>query len=41
MANGRWRSTLSRILTVLATPLGLDIVFAMLFGVLLLACAFY
>ncbi|MDG4607602.1 MAG: hypothetical protein P9C48_00540 [Defluviicoccus sp.] len=41
MANGHWRSTLSRILSVVATPLGLDIAFVMLFGVLLLACAFY
>jgi len=40
MANDRWRSILSRTLSVLATPLGLDVAFVMLFGVLLLACAF-
>lgn len=40
MANERWKSILSHILSLLATPLGLDIAFVMLFIVVLLACAF-
>jgi hypothetical protein len=39
MASDRWGTFLSRILSRMATPLGLDIAFLMLFVVLLLACA--
>lgn len=39
MATNRWGLILSQMLSRLATPLGLDIAFLMLFVVLLLACA--
>lgn len=39
MINHRWRSILSQLLSHLATPLGLDIAFVVVFVGLLLACA--